>query len=800
MRLAAGAAAEYRLPGTVPQFTVLRLLTDREGSLWIGTSDRGIVHAHQGRTDLFAQPDGLSGDYITALFTDREDTIWVATIGGLDRFREFAASTLSQNQGLSNASILSAVADRDGSVWLSTRRGLNRWNNGEITIFGQTRPQGERSLSKGFAGNKPEGLLNGEYAGSLFRDRRGRIWASTLREFGYLENNRFVALKSVPGGAVYSITEDGDGNLWIANRIAGLIELFKGGRVHQTPWIALGRKDPALALAVDPVQGGLWIGFQQGGIAYWVDGQIRSAYSAAGGLGWGRVNDLRFDPDGALWAGTEGGLSRLKNGRIATLKTGNGLPCDAVHWVLEDDDRSFWLYTTCGLVRITRSELDAWTAAADRDNDAKQPIHATLFDSSDGVRSVEDHGGYTPHVAKATDGRIWFLPQDGASVFDPRHLPVNRILPPVHIQQITADRKTYDVPPDGHVGLRLPPRVRDLKIDYTALSLAAPEKVLFRYRLEGWDEDWQDVGIHREAIYSNLPPRSYRFRVVACNNSGLWNEDGASFDFSIAPTLYQARWFQLLCAAAALGLIGVLYRMRLRYLARQFNIRLEERVSERTRIARDLHDTLLQSFQGVLLKFHAVTYLLADQSEARQGLEGAINAARHAIAEGRDAVQGLRSSTLVANDLARAITTFGEGLAADRAGGPCPEFRIHVEGSPRNLPPVLRDEVYRIASEAVRNAFVHARAQRIEVEIHYDRRQLRLRVRDNGEGIDASVLGQGGRAGHHGLPGMHERARLAGGRLTIWSKLDSGTEVELTIPASIAYGKLLRRAADGFRS
>src|SRR5262249_54334306 len=162
-----------------------------------------------------------------------------------------------------------------------------------------------------------------------------------------------------------------------------------------------------------------------------------------------------------------------------------------------------------------------------------------------------------------------------------------------HIQQITADRKTYDVPPDGQVGLRLPPRVRDLKIDYTALSLAAPEKVLFRYRLEGWDEDWQDVGIHREAIYSNLPPRRYRFRVVACNNSGLWNEDGASFDFSIAPTLYQARWFQLLCAAAALGLIGVLYRVRLRYLARQFNIRLEERVSERTRIARDLHDTLL---------------------------------------------------------------------------------------------------------------------------------------------------------------------------------------------------------------
>jgi signal transduction histidine kinase len=227
--------------------------------------------------------------------------------------------------------------------------------------------------------------------------------------------------------------------------------------------------------------------------------------------------------------------------------------------------------------------------------------------------------------------------------------------------------------------------------------------------------------------------------------------------------------------------------MRVRYLAQQFNMRLEERVGERTRIARDLHDTLLQSFQGVLLKFHAVTYLIPEHpAEAQKTMETAIEQARQAIAEGRDAVQGLRSSTVVSNDLARAIGTLGEELAGNSTGRKSPEFCVQVEGKPRDLAPLVRDEAYRIAGEALRNAFRHADAMRIEVEIRYD---LRLRVRDNGKGMDPEVLDGGGRAGHHGLPGMHERAKLVGGKLAIWSEIDCGTETELTIPASIAYAK-----------
>jgi hypothetical protein len=391
--------------------------------------------------------------------------------------------------------------------------------------------------------------------------------------------------------------------------------------------------------------------------------------------------------------------------------------------------------------------------------------------------------------AKSADGRIWFeVVGGGVSVVDPLHLPVNTVPPPVHIEKITANGTPHDVTPDRNGRLRLPPLVRDLEIDYTALSFVAPDKVRFQYKLEGHDPDWVDAGTRREAFYTDLKPRQYRFRVKACNNSGVWNEAGASFDFAIDPKWYKTWWFYAACVAASVAMLWGAYRLRVLYLTRQFNLSLEARVAERTRIARDLHDTLLQSFQGVLLKFHSVTYMLPDRPEAREKLENCIEQARAAITEGRDAVQGLRSSTVIANDLARAIHTFGEGLRAE-AGGNGPALCVKVEGESRDLPPLVRDEAYRIAGEALRNAFRHAGARRIEVDIHYNKRRLRMRVRDDGKGIDPKILSAGNRAGHHGLPGMHERAQLAGGQLAVWSEPDSGTEIELTIPASIAYTK-----------
>jgi signal transduction histidine kinase len=358
----------------------------------------------------------------------------------------------------------------------------------------------------------------------------------------------------------------------------------------------------------------------------------------------------------------------------------------------------------------------------------------------------------------------------------------------VRIVKITADRKDYQIPSDDQ-NVRLPPKLRDLEIDYTALSLVAPEKVLFRYRLEGWDLDWQDVGNRRQAWYSNLPPRHYRFRVAACNNSGLWNEAGASFDFFIAPAYYQSAWFQLSCVAALLGLLWSGYRYRVR----EFNRRMEERLNERTRIARDLHDTLLQSFQGVLMKFSAFSYRLSDHLHIQQDFEAIVEQARGAVTEGRDAVAGLRSSTVVTNELAESIRSFGNELPSELStrtdAPPHPEFHVTVEGTSRDLSPIVRDEVFRIACEAVRNASRHAEARQIDVVIRYNALHFRLRVRDDGKGIEAEVLRDGQRAGHHGLQGMRERAKIVGGKLALSSKPDSGTEVELVIPGSIAYGK-----------
>jgi signal transduction histidine kinase/ligand-binding sensor domain-containing protein len=775
-RFVDGQTQAYSPQGASRQFRAHKMLRDRNGSLWIGTEVGGLVHMHQGRTDSFLPTDGLSGTEVTALLEDREGNIWVSTLEGLDRFRDFAVGTLTVKQGLTNDLVGSALADRDGSVWLGTYDGLNRWDHGQITTPETGSARRDRKLS-------------GYYGNSLFQDERGRIWISTLRELGYLENGRFTSIKGVPGGDMLSITQDATGNLWVINEHVGLFCISPQNDVRQIPWSALGHKDHASVLAADRRQGGLWIGFFLGGIAYFSDGQVRASYATTDGLGAGRVSDFHFDDGGALWVSTEGGLSRLKSNRVATLNSKNGLPCDTIHWAIEDDDRSFWLYTACGLVRIARSELDAWAAAVDKSQDASLPIRVTVFDSSDGVRSLSSPGHYHPQVAKTPDGKLWFLPWDGVSVIDPRYLPFNNIPPPVHIENITADDKSYPL----SNGVHLPAQIRNLDIDYTALSLVVPEKVRFRIKLEGQDKDWRELVNVRHVEYTNLPPKHYQFRVLACNNSGVWNEEGATLEFVIPPAWYQTKWFLAACVAAFLAMVWGMHELRVWQLAHQFNMRLEERVSERTRIARDLHDTLLQSFQGLMLHFQTGINLLPGRPvEARKTLETAIDRADQAIAEGRDAVQGLRASTVETNDLACAVRILGEELRAEGTNQNSALFEMEVEGTPRNLHPILRDEVYRIAGEALRNAFRHARAQRIEVEILYSERWLRLRVRDDGKGIDPQLLSGDELAGHYGLHGMRERAKLVGGKLAVWSKFDSGTEVELSIPASTAYAKASR--------
>jgi len=425
---------------------------------------------------------------------------------------------------------------------------------------------------------------------------------------------------------------------------------------------------------------------------------------------------------------------------------------------------------------VSASDYESWLKFPEA------ALSVKTFDALDGSQPGYELG--QPEVSKSADGRLWFASSDKVQMIDPSRTYTNVIPPPVYVEEVIADRKNY---PPG-VGLRLPALTRDIEIDYTALSFVVPQKVRFRYKLEGRDTTWQEPGTRRQAFYSDLRPRKYRFRIIACNNDGLWNEQGATLDFSVAPAWYQTNWFRVACVVVFLVLLWGIYRLRVQQLQHQFAIGLEARVNERTRIARDLHDTLLQSFHGLILRFQAATNLLPERPvEAKQRFETAIDQAAQAITEGRDAVQGLRSSTVETNDLAMAISALGEELAADGTIADSALFRMAVEGTPRNLHPILRDEVYRIAGETLRNAFRHAQARQIEVEIHYDARQFRFRVRDDGKGIDPEILGEHPRPGHFGLHGMRERAKIVGGQLDVWSELDSGTEVELSIPASRAY-------------
>ena len=783
-QLVGGKIQNYALPGVTGQFRPNRFFQGGDGSLWIG-SWQGLLHLHDGRTDTFGVDDGLSANVVSCIFEDREENVWVGTLDGLDRFREYAVQTISLNQGLSNSFASSVQATPNGSIWLAADR-LNRWENEHVTVYGGRRGPGQsgRRNEQGFniRGGVTE-IANNRLAGaprSLGLDDQGRLWVSTSEGVFYFEGGRFTRVPGVPGGNVYSIIADRQGNVWISNGNLGLFCLTPGGAVQQIPWTRFGQKPfGAGVLLPDRLEAGVWLGFLDGGIAYLKDGQVRASYTAANGLGNGRVNDLRFGSRGTLWAATEGGLSRIRNGHVATLTSKNGLPCDAVHWSIEDDDHFVWASMPCGLARVARSELDAWVS------NPGHKLQFKVFDRSDGVRGVGDYGGYGPHVTKAPDGRIWFVHRDGVSVIDPRQLPYNRLPPPVHIEQIVADRKTHEAGSDANGNLRLPPLIHDLQIDYTALSLVAPEKIRFRYKLEGLDRDWQDAGNRRQAFYSDLPPRHYRFRVVARNNSGVWNETGASLDFSVAPAYYQTVWFRATCVAILLAVLLGLYQLGLHQLRRQ----LEARVDERKRIAGELHDTLLQNLHGLMFRFQAARNMLPRRpEEAMEALDGAIMRTEQAIAESQDAIADLRSAPDGQSDLGGLLTATGKELqTTGHANGTPPAFELIVEGERRTLSPILQDEVYRIARELLRNSFRHACAHRVEAEVQYAHEQLRVRIRDDGKGMDPDVLKQGRRQGHWGLPGVKERAQRIGAQLDFWSEAGAGTEVQLSVPAAIAY-------------
>jgi signal transduction histidine kinase/ligand-binding sensor domain-containing protein len=763
-RIVNGTLGDYPLRLDERQLKATCFLRDRDGGLWIGTQDQGLLHVSNGRMDRFDRRDGLSGDFVTTLMEDQEGNVWAATLNGIDRFRAVAVTRMSRRQGLSSDSLLSVLTTRDGSVWFSTLDGLNQWKNGQVTRYGI------------------RDVLSGEMASTLFEDRAGTLWVSSPRGRAYLKDGPFTSITvGDPGyGFVSAIAQDTEGSLWISEQILGLFQMRGRRVVRQIPWAELGT-GPARALAADPVDGGIWLGFFQGGVSYLKEGRIQASFTSSEGLGVGKVSALLRDADGALWAATQGGLSRVKNGAVETLTIRNGLPCDTAYWVIDDSAGSLWLRTACGLVHIPRPELDAW------DRDPDRVVRLTTYDGSDGLPDHSDQSSYGPTVARSADGRLWFMTYEGAAVIDPQQIPVNAIAPPVHIEQVAADGVTRQ----ATAGLALPPLVRDLRIDYTAISLSAPEKVQFRYKLEGRDEAWIDAGNRRQAFYTDLPPNRYRFRVMAANEDGIWNETGNVWEFSILPTFYQTLTFRIAAFVGALWLLWAFYSVRLRRLAAQMNVRFEERLAERTRIAQDLHDTLLQGSLSASMQLHVLVDQVAEPG-VRTKLERVVQRFSDMIDEGRRTVQDLRASPATADDLEQTLAREAEYLRNEQST----EIRVGVQGRKHPLHPLIRDECYRIAREALVNVFRHARATRVEVEVEYAHDHLRLRIRDNGRGVDPQTL-EKGRPGHWGLLGMRERAAHIGATVKLSSRVNKGTEVELIVPGGLAFRSTAARSANG---
>lgn len=734
-----------------PNLNVSTLFMDRDNSLWIGTFNDGVYRLRGATVDHFRNEDGLSSNVVEDVRQDREGGIWIVTTRGIDYFRDTQIVSLSVHEGLTSDEVASVLASRDGAIWIGNHGAVDLLRANKISAIGTTNG------------------LPGERITSLAEDYVGRIWMGVDSLLAVYERGQFRKISrpdSAPLGAVIAMAEDNDRNMWVSV-IGKNRRLFRIQDLQVREEFTEAQIPRARLLAANPA-GGIWLGLNNGNLARYRSGKL-DIFPLNLAPADSRLNGLFVDADSSAWVATLKGMFRWKDGSLKALTSKNGLPCDEMFTAVRDDQKTLWLYAKCGLIAIPDLELARWLRQPD------SLVRVRLLDVLDGAQPGLTT--FQPSVSKSSDGRLWFANDTLLQVIDPRHLHENRIRPPVHIEQVVADRKNYS----PQENLRLPEHTRDVEIDYTALSFTVPQKVRFRYRLDGHDADWQEPGSRRQAFYSDLPPGQYRFRVIACNNDGLWNETGAVFNFGIAPAFYQKLWVRVVFVAFCIAALGILYRIRVRQIAAAMNARFNERLAERTRLARDFHDTLLQTIQGSKLVADDALEQQADPIRMRDALERLSGWLEQAMDEGRSALNSLRSSTTQGNDLAEAFQRAGEECRLQRPI----EFSLAVEGSGREMHPIVRDEVYRIGYEAIRNASAHSQASRLNVDLSYVE-NLTVRVRDNGTGIDP-VVAKKGKSGHFGLIGMYERAARIGGKLTVTSSPAGGTEVELIVPRQIVF-------------
>jgi signal transduction histidine kinase/ligand-binding sensor domain-containing protein len=750
-QLTQGVWKPFKTPLIDSTVAVTALLVDRQGTLWVGASSQGIYRVRDGKVEHFRSTDGLSADYVQWLYEDHEGNLWVATDAGLDLFRDVRVASFSPNQGLDVPEVDGVAVARDGTVWIGSESALEALRGDDKTVIrtGKIHP--------------------GTQVTTLFEDHADRLWVGVDQTLSIYQNGTFREIKkngATEIGWVVGITEDIENDIWAEvmlpqdKRTLLRIRDFRVAEEFPASQIPSARR-----LAPDPA-GGLWLGLTNGDLARMRGGLAKTFQFEHSPTSL--LLQVTVSPDGSVLGATTYGLIGVNHGKQQVLTTRNGLPCDAINAFLTDAQGNLWLDSRCGMVEITDAEMQKWWQRPDI------AIKVRTFDVLDGARPGPNDA--FPAAGKTPDGRLWFGHGDGLQVIDPAHLTTNTILPPVQVEEVIADRKTY-IP---HEGMRIPPLTRDLQINYTALSFAIPQRVLFRYKLEGRDTSWQEPGTRRQAFYTDLRPGNYRFHVIACNNDGVWNEEGASLNFVITPAWYQTAWFRGLCVVIALLAIWVIFRLRVRQIARAMKSRFDERLAERTRIARDLHDTFLQTIQGSKLVADDALDPSADPERMRRAIEQLSVWLGRATQEGRAALNSLRMSTLERNDLAGAFRRAIEECQIHHSM----EASFSVVGEPQEMHPVVRDEVYRIGYEAIRNACAHSHANNLWVELTYST-DLIVCVRDNGVGMDVG-LAERSREGHFGLRGMRERAAHIASNLKIESSA-AGTRVELIVPGGIIY-------------
>lgn len=742
------------------------LLFDRNGGLWISTLGHGLEYvAAPGSVqaladhERFTSRDGLSSDYIWPMLEDRDGNLWVGTSTGLDRFRP---RILMPAKFPVDALGYALVAGNDGSVWAGTsNRASMRLTDSGLDILAMPAP-----------------------ATSAMRDGDDTIWMGGPGGIWRSEAERLVFLKSLPGGAlpdssVRAMARDAAGDLWVSVNRLGLFRLHAGvWHAVPPPSGAPSQLMPVSASA--DARGRLWFGYRDS-LLLRRDAQGERRWGPADGLDIGHVTAIAHQGE-RTWIGGQRGIGFIVGDRFHPLRLpDNGLFNNiyAILPVPASGGVDLWIHAKAGIFQLTAIELERTFA------DSTHQIRYRSYDLMGGLANDPYQVLPLPTAVRSADGRLWFSTSNGVMWIDPERPRRDEVGPEVMIESVSVDGE--------HLPLNEPamlaPKAQRIVLDYTALSLSAPESLSFRYRLDGYDREWHDAGRQREAVYTALGAGEYRFRVVAQDRDGLPSAQEAAFAFTIPPVFYERLWFLTLAGALVFGLLWFFYRSNARRAAEHMRTRLEERHGERERIARELHDTLLQGVHGLMLRFQAVTHSIPAEHPARLGLEQALDRADQLVCEGRDRVRDLRRDTAIHGSLQDCVRALGTGLQHEASA----TFTLTVSGSPTPLQAMVRDEAYRIVHEAVVNAFMHAMATHIAVTIDYAASALRIDISDDGVGINPAFLGERGRPDHWGLRGMHERAQRIGAHLLVKGKPASGSRIALSIPATLAYQRGTRR-------